>query len=90
MSWITPGIDGQTFEQIETGGVERLLETLRQELREGTYRPMPCRQVTIPKQGGKVRQLKIPAIRDRVVQGALRLIIEPIFEVDFLEQQGDL
>lgn len=78
-----PGIDGQTFEQIEAEGVERLLETISQELREGTYQPMPCRQVTIPKEGGKVRKLKIPAIRDRVVQGALRLIIEPIFEVDF-------
>jgi len=78
-----PGIDGQSFAQIEASGVEQLLETLSQELREGTYRPMPCRQVTIPKEGGKVRGLKIPAIRDRVVQGALRLILEPIFEVDF-------
>jgi len=78
-----PGIDGQTFAQIEASGVEQLLETLSQELREGTYRPMPCRQVTIPKEGGKGRGLKIPAIRDRVVQGALRLILEPIFEMDF-------
>lgn len=78
-----PGVDGQTFVQIEADGVERLLKTLSQELREGTYRPMPCRHVTIPKEGGKVRGLKIPAIRDRVVQGALRLILEPIFEVDF-------
>jgi RNA-directed DNA polymerase len=78
-----PGIDGQTFGQVEAEGVEQLLETLSRELREGTYRPMPCRRVTIPKEGGKERGLKIPAIRDRVVQGALRLILEPIFEVDF-------
>lgn len=78
-----PGIDGQTFEQVEASGLEQFLETLSQELQEGTYRPMPCRQVAIPKEGGKVRSLKIPAIRDRVVQGSLRLILEPIFEVDF-------
>jgi hypothetical protein len=60
-----------------------LLETLGQELREKSYRPLPCRQVEIPKEGGKVRTLKIPAIRDRVVQGALRLVLEPIFEADF-------
>jgi len=78
-----PGIDGQTFEQIEASGLEPWLGTLSQELLEETYRPMPCRRVTIPKEGGKERGLKIPAIRDRVVQGALRLILEPIFEVDF-------
>jgi RNA-directed DNA polymerase len=78
-----PGIDGQTFEQIEAEGFEPWLETLSQELQNGTYKPMPCRQVNIPKEGNKIRELKIPAIRDRVVQGALRLIIEPIFEEDF-------
>lgn len=78
-----PGVDGVTFAKIEAQGREKLLETLGQELREKSYRPLPCRQVEIPKEGGKVRTLKIPAIRDRVVQGALRLILEPIFEADF-------
>lgn len=79
----TPGIDGVTFEQIETQGVERWLQELSRDLQEKTYRPLPCRQVTIPKEGNKVRRLKIPTIRDRVVQGGLRLIVEPIFEADF-------
>lgn len=78
-----PGVDGVRFEQIEVEGVEGLLEKLSVELRERTYQPLPCRQVNIPKEGGKVRGLKIPAIRDRVVQGAVRLILEPIFETDF-------
>jgi RNA-directed DNA polymerase len=78
-----PGVDGVTFEQIEREGVEQLLESLSRELREKSYTPLPCRQVNIPKEGGKVRTLKIPAIRDRVVQGAMRLILEPIFEEDF-------
>jgi RNA-directed DNA polymerase len=78
-----PGVDGVTFEHIEAQGRERLLEELSRELREKNYRPLPCRQVEIPKEGGKVRTLKIPAIRDRVVQGALRLVLEPIFEADF-------
>jgi len=78
-----PGADGVTFEQIEREGVEPLLESLSRELREKSYQPLPCRHVNIPKEGGKVRGLKIPAIRDRVVQGAVRLILEPIFEADF-------
>jgi RNA-directed DNA polymerase len=78
-----PGIDGETFSQIEERGLEPWLAALSSELREKTYRPLPCRQVTIPKDNGKTRGLKIPAIRDRVVQGALRLILEPIFEADF-------
>ncbi len=77
-----PGSDGVTFERIETEGVEHLLNEISLELREKTYRPLPCRQVKIPKDGG-TRTLKIPAIRDRIVQGALRLISEPIFESDF-------
>jgi RNA-directed DNA polymerase len=80
-----PGVDGVTFEQLEAQGVEGLLEALSQELRDKSYRSLRCRQVNIPKEGGKVRGLKIPAIRDRVVQGALRLILEPIFEADFQE-----
>ena len=78
-----PGVDGQTFAQIEASGLQQFLETLSEEIRERTYRPMPCREVSIPKERGKMRGLKIPAIRDRVVQGALRLVLEPIFEVDF-------
>jgi hypothetical protein len=80
-----PGMDGVTFAQIEADGLPEFLATLSQELREKSYRPLPCRRVDIPKEGGKVRQLRIPAIRDRVVQGALKLILEPIFEADFQE-----
>ena len=78
-----PGIDGVTFAAIEAGGVERMIEGLREELVQGTYRPLRVRKVEIPKEGGKVRVLSIPAIRDRVVQGALKLVLEPIFEADF-------
>jgi RNA-directed DNA polymerase len=78
-----PGSDGETFEAIEAHGVEPFLEALRQELVTGTYRPRPVRRTEIPKGPGKTRTLSIPAIRDRVVQGALKLILEPIFEADF-------
>src|ERR1041385_4930290 len=79
-----PGIDGVTFEAIEESGVEGFLEQIRDELVSNTYRPMRARKKEIPKDGGKkVRVLSIPTIRDRVVQGALKLILEPIFEADF-------
>jgi RNA-directed DNA polymerase len=79
-----PGIDGVTFEAIETSGVKRFLEQLRDELVARRYRPQRNRRKEIPKDGGKkVRVLGIPCIRDRVVQGALSLIMEPIFEADF-------
>src|SRR5207302_9758901 len=78
-----PGIDGVTFEAIEAQGVEALLEQLRDELTGRTYKPLPARKQEIPKDGGKVGVLSIPAIRDRVVQGALKLILEPVFEADF-------
>src|SRR5438093_2689609 len=78
-----PGIDGVTFEAIEAGGREVFLAELRDALVARTYRPQRNRHVEIPKDGGKVRVLGIPAIRDRVVQGALKLIVEPIFEADF-------
>jgi len=79
-----PGIDGVTFEAIEAGGVENFLQQIRDELIANTYRPMRVRKKAIPKKGStKVRILSIPSIRDRVVQGALKLILEPIFEADF-------
>jgi RNA-directed DNA polymerase len=78
-----PGIDGVTFEAVEADGAEEFLGRLREELVQRTYRPQGARKVEIPKGGGKMRQLSIPSIRDRVVQGALKLILEPIFEADF-------
>jgi len=80
-----PGIDGVTFEAIEEKGVEAFLEDIRSELITGSYLPTRNRKKEIPKGGGKVRVLGIPTIRDRVVQGALKLILEPIFEADFQE-----
>src|SRR6516164_5734442 len=79
-----PGIDGVTFEAIEESGTESFLKQIRDELVSNTYLPMRVRKKEIPKDGGKkVRVLSIPTIRDRVVQGALKLILEPIFETDF-------
>ncbi|MCX4177605.1 MULTISPECIES: group II intron reverse transcriptase/maturase, partial [Paraburkholderia] len=78
-----PGIDGVTFEAIEALGAEAFLEQIRDELIGRAYVPLRSRRQEIPKDGGKVRVLSIPAIRDRVVQGALKLILEPIFEADF-------
>ena len=78
-----PGIDGVTFEAIEAQGAEQYLERIRDELTERTYVPLRSRRQAIPKDGGKVRVLSIPVIRDRVVQGSLKLILEPIFEADF-------
>ena len=78
-----PGIDGVTFAAIEQSGVEEFLLRIRDELVEFRYLPLAVRKKEIPKDGGKVRVLSIPAIRDRVVQGALKLILEPIFEADF-------
>ena len=78
-----PGIDGKSFKDIEAEGLEGFLEQIRQELHTRTYRPMPNRRVEIPKGNGKTRMLGIPAIKDRVVQGALKFILEPIFEADF-------
>jgi RNA-directed DNA polymerase len=78
-----PGIDGVTFEAIEAQGAEEFIEQIRGELINRTYVPLRSRRQEIPKDGGKFRTLSIPAIRDRVVQGALKLIMEPIFEADF-------
>jgi RNA-directed DNA polymerase len=73
------GSRGVTFAAIEAQGVEGFLERIRDELVQHTYMPLPARRQEIPKDGGKVRVLSIPAIRDRVVQGALKLVLEPIF-----------
>ena len=78
-----PGIDGKRFEDIEAEGLEGFLEEIRQELLNRTYRPMPNRRVEIHKENGKTRMLGIPTIKDRVGQGALKLILEPILEADF-------
>ena len=78
-----PGLDGQTFADIEARGRDQFLAGLRDELVTGTYHPQPNRAAEIPKEKGKVRKLQIPCIRDRVVQGALKLILEAIFEADF-------
>ena len=77
-----PGVDGQTFAMIEAAGLEEWLSGLGKELRTKTYKPQPVRRVMIPKPGGDERPLGIPTIRDRVVQTAVKLIVEPIFEAD--------
>jgi RNA-directed DNA polymerase len=78
-----PGIDGKSFFDIESEGVEGFLEEIRRELLARTYGPLPVRRVDIPKGDGKTRTLGIATIKDRVVQGTLKLILEPIFEADF-------
>ena len=78
-----PGVDGITFAMIETAGVEQFLEAIQTELQAKTYYPMRKRVKAIPKGNGKTRILSIPTIKDRVVEGALKLILEPIFEAEF-------
>src|ERR1039457_3357831 len=78
-----PGVDGQTFWGIETLGLEEWLNGIRMDLRGKTYQPQAVRRVMIPKPGGGQRLLGIPTIRDRVVQTAAKLLLEPIFEADF-------
>ena len=75
-------MDGQAFEKIESRGLAEWLTGIRQELRNKTYQPQPVRRVMIPKPGGGERPLGIPTIRDRVVQTAAKLVLEPIFEAD--------
>jgi RNA-directed DNA polymerase len=78
-----PGIDRQSFDDIDSTGLETFLAEIRYDLRNGKYQPQANRRVDIPKSNGKTRTLQIPCIRDRVVQGALKLILEAIFEADF-------
>ena len=77
------GVDNQTIQSIEEGGVEAFLAQIQAEIKEGRYRPKPVRRVNIPKADGRLRPLGIPAISDRVVQGAMKIVLEPVFEADF-------
>jgi retron-type reverse transcriptase len=81
------GVDGQTFRDIEAYGAERWLDELMQELESRTYRPLSVRRVFLPKPGGKRRPLGVPAIRDRAVEVAAVLVLEPIFEADLQPEQ---
>src|ERR671925_2256736 len=78
----TAGVDADTRRHVEARGVDQFLAELREELRAGTFRPLPVRERLIPKRGGQ-RRLGIPALRDRVCQMALKLVLEPIFEIGF-------
>jgi group II intron reverse transcriptase/maturase len=93
-AWVTvfrnggaPGIDRTTLAEVEQYGVARLLDEVATELRDGSYRPLPTRRVLIPKPGNTTesRPLSIPAVRDRIVQTAVKIVLEPVFEADFLE-----
>lgn len=92
-AWVTvsrnggaPGIDKTTLVDVREYGVTRLLEELAMELKDGSYRPLPARRVFIPKSGDAVemRPLSIPSVRDRIVQAAVKIVLEPVFEADML------
>jgi len=81
----TAGVDRYTVRDVTEGmGVEAFVTQIRDQLKARTFRPLPVRERMIPKYGGKLRKLGIPAVRDRVVQAALKLVLEPIFEADFV------
>ena len=77
------GIDNQTIEDIEDYGVDKLILEIQTELKEGKYNPPPVRRVHIPKANGKTRPLGIPTVKDRIIQTAMKIVVEPIFEADF-------
>ncbi len=77
------GIDEQTIVDIESYGVDKLILEIQNELMEGVYNPPPVRRVYIPKADGKKRPLGIPTVKDRIIQSAMKIVIEPIFEADF-------
>jgi RNA-directed DNA polymerase len=81
-----PGVDKFTLGAVEEYGVDRFLAEIETELRERRYRPLPARQVLIPKPGqpGQARPLAIASVRDRVVQAVVKIVLEPVFEADFL------
>src|ERR1700681_4637617 len=80
------GIDQQTIADVEEYGIAKLLDGLAADLKDGSWRPLPARRVFIPKPGREeLRPLSIPTVRDRVVQAAVKIVIEPIFEADMLE-----
>lgn len=80
------GVDKISIEEIETYGVNRFLEEIKEDLLEGAYKATPVRRVEIAKENGKIRPLGIPIIKDRVIQAATKIIIEPIFEADFYDE----
>jgi retron-type reverse transcriptase len=82
----SPGVDGQTFEAIESSGLGPWLDALTQSLRDRSYRPDPVKRVWLPKPGGQQRPLGIPTIRDRVVQTAAVLVLQGIFEADLPDE----
>lgn len=79
------GIDNQTIEDIEDYGVDKLVQEIQEELKEGSYNPPPVSRVYIPKAKGKTRPLGIPTVKGRIIQTAMKIVIEPIFEADFKE-----
>lgn len=81
-----PGVDGETFVDIESQGLSDWLQDLKKDLREGTYKPSPLKRVEIEKETGGTRPLSVPTIRDRVAQMAAKLVMEPVFEADFKDQ----